>query len=286
MIRRVTSYSSSTKSAMNRLSRDNDIFQEIVRLREVNEDFSIATVIAVKGSSSGRVGDRAIFSEDGKRLMGWIGAGCVENRVGKTATETLVEGKPRIVTIDLNGDTMRSGIPCGGRMSILVEPQLKTPVILIRGMGRVAETLSELGNLLDFRVVVQVPEEEESRYSGCHKIMTGPLELDEVDFQIDYLVLLTHHRDDDSVSLQALEMGIRFVAVMASEKKTNLIIEYLKAHGVSPEDLNRLHAPAGLDLNAKSAEEIALSIMAEIVLHRNGGTGSPLNRMVREDTVR
>ena len=258
------------------MSRHKDLFTKIVELEEAEEPFALATVIMVKGSSSGKVGDKAIFGKNGKRIAGWIGGGCVENRIAGTAVETLADGLPKIVNINLDSDQMGMGIPCGGHMSVIVEPQLKAPTLLIRGMGRLVEVLSKLGSLLNFKVFVQTSREEVPRYSKTTKIITQPLELDELDFTVDYFVLATHHRDDDKMSLQALKMGIPFVAVVASKKKTGIIIDFLKSNGIGDEDLDRFHAPAGLDLNAKSPEEIALSIISEIVMHLNGGTGQPM----------
>ncbi|MEE9166925.1 MAG: XdhC family protein [Candidatus Neomarinimicrobiota bacterium] len=258
------------------MSRHRDIFVKMAELEEAEEPFAVATIISVKGSSSGRMGDKAIFGSSGERVAGWIGGGCVENRVARTTVETLADGEPRIVNIDLDSDQMGMGIPCGGSMSIIVEPQLKTPTILIRGMGRLVEVLARLGKLLNFSVVVQTSKEEASRFPETIKIVTEPLELDELDFSVDFLVLATHHRDDDKLSLQALKMGVPFVAVVASRKKTGIIMEYLKSKGVTDEDLDRFHAPAGLDLNAKTPEEIALSIMSEMVMHRNSGSGEPM----------
>jgi xanthine dehydrogenase accessory factor len=109
--------------------------------------------------------------------------------------------------------------------------------------------------------------------------------MDDIDFDVDYFVLATHHRDDDRISCEALKRGIPYVAVVASGKKTGIITDYLREHGITDEDLERFHAPAGLDLEAKTAEEIALSILSEMVMHRNGGTGHPMRTMVSEENV-
>lgn len=255
-----------------------DLFEKITELNRDHKNYVIATVIMVRGSSSGKVGDKAIFGEDGRRIMGFIGGGCIENRVSRTALEAINDGEPKIVNINLDSDEIGMGIPCGGHMSIIVEPQIKSPTFLVRGMGRVVEVLAELGYMLNFRVVVQTPEEEKSRFHNADEIITKPLELDDLEFNVDYFLLVTHHRDDDKMSLKALQMGIPFVAVVASRKKAGLLVDYLKKNGVSDSELERFHSPAGLNLNAKNAEEIALSIMSEMVLHRNGGTGLPMGK--------
>lgn len=253
-----------------------DLFKSIAELKASNTPFAIATVIQVQGSSSGKLGDKAIYNEAGERILGWIGGACVENRVAATARESYLDGTPRIINIDLDSDTMDMGIPCGGKMAVIVEPQLSAPVMLIRGMGRVTEVLAQLGDLLNYRVMVQTSAEEADRYPGAEKIITEPLEIEDLDFSVDYYVLGTHHRDDDKVSLKALQMGVPYVAVVASKKKTGIIIDYLQEKGATDEQLQRFHAPAGLDLKAKAAEEIALSIMSEIVMHHNGGSGKSL----------
>lgn len=253
-----------------------DLFKSIAELKATNTPFAIATVIGVEGSSSGKLGDKAIYDQAGNRLLGWIGGACVENRVAATARETYLDGNPRIINVDLDSDTMESGIPCGGKMAVIIEPQLSAPVLLIRGMGRVTEVLAQLGDLLNYRVMVQTSSEEAERYPGAEQIITDPIDIEDLDFAVDYFVLGTHHRDDDKVSLKALQMGVSYVAVVASKKKTGIIVDYLKAKGATNEQLQQFHAPAGLDLKATAAEEIALSIMSEIVMHHNGGSGKSM----------
>lgn len=253
-----------------------NIFQTMNSLKEANESFTIATVIIVKGSSSGKTGDKAIFDKNGKRILGWVGGGCVENRVAQTALEALADGKPRIIDVNLESDNMELGIPCGGIMTILVEPHKKAPVLLVRGMGRVVETLAEFGHKLNFRVLVQIPEDEQSRFKNADQIITDPLDLESIDESIDYFILASHYRDDHEQTFSALKAGIPYVAVVASRKKADLILEYLKENDIQEEAMKRFHSPAGLDLNAKSAEEIALSILSEIVMLKNGGSGQIL----------
>lgn len=265
------------------MTRHRKLFEKIAQLEKQETPFALATVIMVKGSSSGKVGDKAVFGQDGKRIAGWIGGGCIENRIARTAQETLSNGVPQIVNINLDSDQMDMGIPCGGHMSVIVEPHTSPPSLLIRGMGRLTEVLAELGSLLNFKVTVQTSREESSRYPSVSNIITDPLELDELDFSIDYFLLATHHRDDDKLSLQALKMGIPFVAVVASQKKTGIIIEFLRSNGIGDEDLNRFHSPAGLDLKARGPEEIALSIISEMVMHRNGGSGQPMKMVTGKE---
>ena len=253
-----------------------DVFEEMARLKRSNTSFAVATVTEIKRSASGKPGDKAIYDEHGRWLAGWVGGGCVERLVGETAREALAAARPRSIHINLDADDPLMSIPCGGEMTVMVEPQLKSPVLYIRGTGRVVEVLSELGRRLDFRVVVQVPRDDAPRYPHAHQVITDNLDVDQLQPAPDYAVLASHHPNDNLLSLQALKRGIPYVAVVASKKRSGLIGQYLLDNGLAQEELKRLYAPAGLDLRAGTPEEIALSIMSEIVAHRNRGTGRPL----------
>ena len=256
------------------MSRHKDLFQTIAQLESDEIPFAIASVFEVHGSSSGKVGDKAIFDETGKRIIGYIGGGCIENRVAATAKESLIDGLPKTIEIDLDSDEMGMGIPCGGYMSVIVEPQMLNKTLLIRGMGGLTEILCEMASMLKFKVIVQTSEEEKERYPSAAEIIVDNLEIEDIDFPVDYFILATHHRNDDRVSLEALKKGIPYVGVVASTKKTGIILEYLRKNGASEKELDHFFSPTGLELNAKTPEQIALSILSEMVMLENGGTGN------------
>ena len=256
------------------MSRHKELFQTIAQLESDEIPFAIASVFEVHGSSSGKVGDKAIFDETGKRIIGYIGGGCIENRVAATAKESLIDGLPKTIEIDLDSDEMGMGIPCGGYMSVIVEPQMLNKTLLIRGMGGLTEILCEMASMLKFKVIVQTSEEEKERYPSAAEIIVDNLEIEEIDFPVDYFILATHHRNDDRVSLEALKKGIPYVGVVASTKKTGIILEYLRKNGATEKELAHFFSPTGLELNAKTPEQIALSILSEMVMLENGGTGN------------
>ncbi len=268
------------------MSKHKDIIEMMDRLETAEVPYALATVFNVHGSSSGKVGDKALFNDKGKRIIGYIGGGCIENRVAATAKESLSDGKPRIVDIDLDSDLMELGIPCGGLMSVIVEPQIVNPTLLVRGMGRVVEVLSQMASLLKFKVVIQAPKDEENRFPDADQVITDPLEMEGVDFRVDYFILATHHRDDDKIVCEALKKGIPYVGVVASAKKTSLITDYLLKNGITENELKRFYAPTGLDLKAATAEEIALSILSEIVMLHNGGSGHPLRSVKKTSRIK
>ena len=255
------------------MSRHKDLFQTISQLETDEIPYAIASVFQVHGSSSGKVGDKAIFDENGKRIIGYIGGGCIENRVAATAKESLIDGLPKTIEIDLDSDEMGMGIPCGGYMSVIVEPQMLNKTLLIRGMGGLTEILCKMARLLKFKVIVQTPEDEKDRYPDAEKIITDSLEIEDIDFPVDFFILATHHRNDDRISLEAIKKGIPYVGVVASAKKTGIILEYLRKNGATEEELGCFFSPTGLELNAKTPEHIALSILSEMVMLTNGGSG-------------
>ena len=282
VIQRMTIFESYQK--IERMSKHKDLIQKMASLESAEKPYAIASVFSVTGSSSGKVGDKALFDINGNRIIGYIGGGCIENRVAATAKETLIDGIPRTVKIDLDSNEMGMGIPCGGYMSVIVEPQMVDRTLLIRGIGRVVEVLCQMASMLKFKVVVQTDEHEKDRYPEANEIITEPLELEDIDFQVDYFVLATHHRNDDKITFEALKKGIPYVGVVASAKKTGIIKSYLIENGISAKELDNFYAPTGLDLKAQTPEQIALSILSEMVMLNNEGSGVQMRTLVPDET--
>ena len=258
------------------MSKHKILFKEALKLENNEKPYAIATIIRVEGSSSGKVGDKEIFDEKGQRIMGYIGGGCIENRASDAAIETLIDGIPQVVEIDLDSDTIAMGIPCGGNMSVIVEPQMIDSVILIRGEGRIVEVFCSMAKLLNFKLIVHTSKSNEELYPDADKIITEGLKVEDIDEKINYFILATHHGNDDKIALGAIRKGIPYVGVIASQKKAYLIKEYLLDNNVSESEIKNLHSPIGLDLNAITPEQIALSIISEIVMLENRATGKQM----------
>ena len=263
------------------MSRYKELFKTINQLERDEIPYAIATVFAVSGSSSGKLGDKAIFGREGDRITGFIGGGCIENRVAAIAKESLEDGQPKTIEIDLDSDKMEMGIPCGGYMSVIVEPQMKDKTILIKGVGSITEFLCQMASLLKFKVIVLTTKQDKDRYPDASKVIVGNLEIQDIDFPVDYFILATHHRNDDQVSLEALRKGISYVGVVASEKKAKIIYEFLKKNNLATKQLENFFSPVGLELNAKTPEQIALSILSEMIMLENKGTSNS-KRVVME----
>ena len=168
------------------MSRNKELFQTIAQLESDEKPYAIATVFQVHGSSSGKVGDKALFNKDGKRVIGYIIGGCIENRVAEVAKESLKNGQPKIIEVDLDSDEMRMGIPCGGYMSVIIEPQMNNKVLLIRGMGGLAEILCKMASLLNFSVIIQAPKEEKERFPDADRIISEEFEMENITLPIDF----------------------------------------------------------------------------------------------------
>jgi xanthine dehydrogenase accessory factor len=260
--------------------KDADLHDLMLRLRARREPYAVATVVETEGSTSARPGAKALIAGQGAVLSGWVGGGCAESAVRQAALDCLRDGEPRIIDLDLNDEVLGTGMPCGGSMRVFVEPMLPRPTLWILGHGRVAECLCGFAATLGLRVVINdTPAVDPTRYPDAAEIIG-----DDYDYERltpgpeDSVIIATQHKGDHVSAVRALRSPARYIAVIASGKRSRLVREFLRGEGFGEEELARLHAPAGLDLGARTPEEIALSVVAEIVMLRRGGSGGPLRQ--------
>ena len=258
---------------------DQEIFATLKELSSRGEPFVIATVIETVGSGSAVPGSKAIIDSNARVVAGWVGGGCVENLVRQEAMESIKEGKTRIIDVDLNDELFGVGMPCGGRMKVYLEPVLPEPVLVIAGHGRIAETLARLGHLVGFSVTVADPGATREAFPTATQVIPSGLGFSEIEIGPNsYVVVATQHKGDHLSIKKAIEGGAAYVALVASQTRSQLVFDYLAAAGVPHTALlqRNVRAPAGLDIAAQTPEEIALSIMSEIVAVRRGGSGRPM----------
>lgn len=246
--------------------------------------FAVATVVRVEGSSSAKTGSQAIISADGKIMAGWVGGGCAESTVRSEALACLASGRPQLITLDMTDELLGVGMPCGGVMDVYIEPVLPRPELLIVGHGRIAETLARLARLMNFCVTVDDPAAERAAFPDADHLVTNDLDLNEVKIGPQtFIVIATQHKADHVWLQKALESDAPYVAMISSRHRAALVLDFLAVSGVAREKLDRVRAPAGLDLGAATPEEIALAVMSEIVSVRRGATGRPLQRQASSD---
>lgn len=251
-------------------------YSKAAELSSQRRTFAIATVVRVRGSSSAKAGSKALIDDQGKILAGWVGGGCAESAVRSEALKCIRQEKPELISLNMQDEVFGVGMPCGGTMDVYIEPVIPQPELLIAGHGRIAETLAELGHSMNFSVTVNDPGADPESFPHANRVVTKDFDLSEA--RIDsrtFVVIATLHKNDHLWLQKALQSAAGYVALVASEHRSKLVLDYLRLEGVPAEKLDRVWAPAGLDLGAATPEEIALSIISQIVALRRGGDGKP-----------
>lgn len=264
----------------------NDTLVKSIELASQQKPFAVATVVRVGGSSSAKPGAKAIIDQDGKIVTGWIGGGCAESAVRHEALKCMEGGKPRLITLDMTDELLGVGMPCGGVMDVYIEPVLPKPELLIVGHGRIAETLATLGRLMNFSVTVDDPAADRQAFPDADRLITDDLDLSGVAIGPQtFVVIATQHKGDHIWLQKALESEAPYIALVSSRHRAGLVLDYVALAGVPREKLQRVWAPAGLDLGASTPEEIALSIMSQMVALRRDGSAQPLKHKEAGDEV-
>jgi xanthine dehydrogenase accessory factor len=264
-----------------------DLYRKAAELASEGKSFAVATVVRVEGSSSAQRGSKAIIDPLGKLLLGWVGGGCAESAVKSEALKCIETEKPRLITVDMTDEQLGVGMPCGGTMDIFIEPVLPQPDLLIVGHGRIAETLAVLGDLMGFTITVNDPAAERTAFPQAERIVTEDFDLTETSIgSKSFVVIATQHKRDHLWLQKALEGDAAYVALIASRHRAALVLDYLREMGLPEEKIATVRAPAGLDLGASTPEEIALSVMSQIVALRRGGSVGPLDLQERGSHAR
>ena len=248
-----------------------EFYQQAAELAARSEPFATATVVRVEGSSSAARGSKALIDSAGKLRAGWVGGGCAESAVRSEALRCIETGAPRIITLDMTDEELGIGMPCGGTMDVFIEPVLPRPELLIVGHGRIAETLAALGHLMGFSITVNDPAAERAAFPQAEKIVTEDFDLTETPVgPKTFVVIATQHKRDHLWLQKALEGSAVYVALVASRHRAALVFDYLRAAGISEEKIATVYSPAGLYLGAATPEEIALSVISQMVALRRG----------------
>ena len=255
-----------------------ELYAKAAELAAQGQSFAVATVVQVEGSSSARRGSKAIIDGQGKLLLGWVGGGCAESAVRSEALRSIKLGTPLVITLDMTDELLGVGMPCGGKMDVYIEPVLPKPDLLIAGHGRIAETLATLGHLLGFRVTVNDPGADAASFPHAERVIGEDFDLSQAPINSNtFVVVATQHKNDHLWLQKALEGEAAYVALVSSQHRARLVLDYLAAERIPADKIAKVCAPAGFDLGAVTPEEIALSIMSQIVAVRREGTGKPLH---------
>lgn len=256
------------------------IYRELAEIESSNQAAAICTIVRSRGSVPRHVLSKMIVYPDG-RISGTIGGGELESRVIAEAVQAIKDGRSRLLEYNMADPGRGDPGVCGGQVEVFVEPIQPKPTLLVIGTGHVGQAVAHLGRWLGFWVVVSddrpdfctpetVPEAHEYYPVQVSSLVSQ--------FEITawtYVVLTTRGVDIDVSGLPSLlESTPAYIGVIGSKRRWETTKEKLLQMGVPADNLNRVRSPIGLELNAETPEEIAVSILAEIIMLRNGGDGS------------
>jgi xanthine dehydrogenase accessory factor len=251
------------------------IFSVLAELEEKNGRAALCLIIRTQGSTPRHASSKMLVYPDG-HILGTVGGGEVENRVIQEALKALEDGKPRWLSYNMSDPARGDAGVCGGQVEVYVEPILPKPVIVVVGAGHVGKAVAHLAKWLGFRVVVNddrpgfaesdvIPDADE--YYPC-SLAELPVRLAVTPWH--YLVLTTQGVDVDVAGLPAvLETPAAYIGVIGSRRRWAITRQKLEESGILPEKLARIKSPIGLDIHAETPEEIAVSILGEIIRMRN-----------------
>jgi xanthine dehydrogenase accessory factor len=254
-----------------------DIFARAADLKRAGKPFVLATVVWSKSPTSARPGAKGIITPDGA-LFGWVGGSCSQPSVIRQALKCLETGESRLLVLDPEAVTedQREGrilapMTChsGGSVEVFLEPYLPPIQLIVAGESPVADALIKLGHTMGYRTVALRPsatdtappvvDESIGDRSDIGQVMAG---------RQSAVIVATMGMYDEDVIRAALEAGATYVALVASKRRFETMRELLVDTGVNTDQLNFVKAPAGLDIHASTPEEIAVSILAEVIAQK------------------
>ncbi len=253
-----------------------DIYEEITRLRKAGIKAALATIVNVRGSIPSFESAKMVVREDGS-LVGTVGGGCVEAEIWTAAREVILEERPRRLTFNLNNDpSFDTGLLCGGTLEVFVEPIMPTPFLYIFGAGHVSLSLSKVASLAGFSTIIIDDREtyaSRERFPEAAEVYADEFENVFAKLQPNsssYIIAVTRgHKDDMRVLGWAAGTAARYIGMIGSKRKVLEIVQYLEEkEGIAADRLAKIHAPIGLEIGAVMPEEIAISIVAELVAVR------------------
>jgi len=260
-----------------------DILDLISAMRAKGEPFALATVVRTVAATAAKAGAKAVIRADGGVTEGWIGGGCARAAVVKAAREALADGQPRLVSVQPEEGLQAQGVkpgeeragirfarnmcPSRGTMDVFVEPVIPRPQLVVCGSSPVAVAIADLGRRIGFDLTICAPPVEQGAFAEADRRIES-YDLPQDAGRNRFIVVSTQGRGDEAALQAALAADSDYVAFVGSRRKADALKAALAAQGADPTRLARLKTPAGLDLGAITPEEIALSILAEIVAQR------------------
>jgi len=254
-----------------------EVLEAVLGAEAAGEPAALVTVVSTRGSTPQKAGARMLVHGDG-RIVGTIGGGCLEAEMTRRARQAIMDRRAELASYDLTPhEAGEDGLVCGGRMQVFIEPIEGTPVLCLFGAGHVAQPLSRMARACGFRVEVA---DDRAKFANVERFPDASLLVVD-DFPgaasrmtlgpNSYAVVVTRGHQGDAVALEAvLRHDLRFVGLLGSRAKIVHIFAALAERGVPSERLATVHAPLGLKIGSQTPEEIAVSILAEMIAVRRG----------------
>lgn len=257
-----------------------DLFEEIVKMRRAGRRAALATIVHTNGSIPSYESSRMLVRDDGS-IAGTIGGGCVEAEVWAAAKEVMNIEAPRKMVFNLNHEaTYDSGLICGGTLEVFVEPILPQPMLYLFGCGHVSMAVAKSAAAAGFAIGIIDDREafaNSERFPMAQEIhATYEAAFEKIQPNAaTYLVIVTRgHKEDMRVLAWAVRTPARYIGMIGSKRKVLSVYKALEADGYRPEEFQRVYAPMGLEIGALSPEEIAISIVAELIAVRRSANAS------------
>ncbi|MBI1875720.1 MAG: XdhC family protein [Acidobacteria bacterium] len=253
------------------------VLKAVADALEQGEEAALVTIVSARGSTPQRVGAKMLVFADG-RTIGTIGGGCYEHDAFWKAREALRTRRPQLVHYELTDDfAEETGLVCGGQMDVFIEPLEPAPRLYIVGAGHVGQQLGRFAQSAGFRIHVVDDREKfanRERFPGADQIAVDSIPdwLATADLPVTaYVVIVTRgHRHDLDALRMLSQRALRYLGLIGSRAKVKRIVDALLAEGMPPDVFERIHAPIGFDIGAVTPEEIAISIVAELIAAKYG----------------
>jgi xanthine dehydrogenase accessory factor len=255
------------------------IYEKMAELLQKQEPFVVATIVSYKGSVPRQVA-KMIITKD-QKTYGTIGGGCVEGQVVEEASLMLNKGEKGVLlkSYDLVEEEFGGvGMNCGGKIDVSIEIVEPNPTLIIAGSGHVSSSLAKLAQMLGFEIVVVDPLAKRERFPEATQVLSDFPENNLPNLNISsetYIVIVTRHKDDLPTLRAALRTKAGYIGLIGSRRRVLQAFRLLLKEGFTQKELDRVNAPIGLDIGAETPEEIAVSIMAEMVQRRRLGVSRP-----------
>jgi xanthine dehydrogenase accessory factor len=271
------------------MSRPMDVYEELVHLRRTGQKAALATIIEVAGSIPSFQSAKMLVREDGS-MVGTIGGGCTEAEVWNAAREVMATEKPKMLNFNLGQDAAYDqGLICGGQLNVYVEPVLPIPSCFIFGAGHISKSLSKIATQAGFRTVIVDNRDNyanRERFPEAAEVFAG--EYEEVFPKLavndsSYCIIVTRgHKDDMRILRWVVTQPVRYLGMIGSKRKTIEVVKHLRREGVPLEKFAQLHAPMGFEIGAVTPEEIAVSVVAEMIQRRRNPVAgwNPLSKSI------